>query len=229
MNIRATGISLIIGALFAIPATTATATSSLTGTAAQQRDASYLVLAEAPQQADQIRERKGQGQGDSGHGGHGQGDQGKQNEGKGGHGGGDSHSGGHGDHGKGDKKGDKDHHHHHGHNHSYAHSIAKQADTLGLSDEQLGKVVRMHLKEDKQAHERIKQKMMESMKAFRKAVGEPATDDETLRKLGQAHVDSFNEMVKYHLDERKAVNSILTPEQIGKLKDIKSGHDHHNH
>ncbi|MBE7526567.1 MAG: Spy/CpxP family protein refolding chaperone [Burkholderiales bacterium] len=227
MNIRATGISLIIGALFAIPAATATASSSLTGTAAQQRDASYLVLAEAPQQADQIRERKGQGQGqgDSGHGGHGQGDQSKQNEGKSGHGGGDSHSGGHGDHGKGDK----DHHHHHGHNHSYAHSIAKQADALGLSDEQLGKVVRMHLKEDKQAHERIKQKMMESMKAFRKAVGEPATDDETLRKLGQAHVDSFNEMVKYHLDERKAVDSILTPEQIGKLKDIKSGHDHHNH
>jgi len=68
--------------------------------------------------------------------------------------------------------------------------------------------------------------MKESMKAFRKAVAQPAVDEETLRKLGQEHIDSFNEMVAHHIEERKAVRSILTPEQVEKLKDIKIEHDH---
>lgn len=216
MNIRSTGLSILIGALFAIPATTATAVSPVTDTPIRQGTASYLILADAHQHQGHQGGSAGQGHsGGSGHAGHGQGGQG---EGKGRHEGGGGHSG-HGGHGKGDME-------HHGHPPSYAHSVAMQAEALGLSDEQLGKIVRFHLKEDKQAHERIKQKMMESMKAFRKAVGEPATDDETLHKLGQAHIDSFNEMVKYHIDERKAVRSILTPEQIGKLKAVKSDHDH---
>lgn len=207
MNIRSTGLSLLTGVLFAIPVAAATAASPVIGVAAHQGEAGYLVLAEAHQH--QGGEGAGQGHtNDSGHAGHGQGGQGCQGPA----GGSDEHSG---QDGKG----------RHGH-HGYAHSIAMQAEALGLSDEQLGKIVRLHLKEDAQTHGRIKQKMMESMKAFRKAVGEPATDDETLRKLGQAHVDSFNEMVKYHLEERKAVRSILTPEQLGKLKEIKSGHNH---
>lgn len=205
MNIRSTGLSLLISALFAIPAATATAVSPVAGTAAHQGETGYLILAEAHQhQGSEGTEQRYAS--DSGHAGHEQGCQG--------------HSGGSGGYSSG--HGGKDQHGHHG----YAHSIVMQAEALGLSDEQLGKIVRLHLKEDTQAHERIKQKMMESMKAFRKAVGEPATDDETLRKLGQAHIDSFNEMVKYHLEERKAVRSILTPEQLGKLKSVKSGHDH---
>lgn len=216
MNIRLTGLSILIGALFAIPATTATAVSPVTDTLVQQRTASHLILADAHQHQGGSA---GQGHsGGSGHAGHGQGGQGG---GKGKHGGGDGHSGhgGHGKEGKGDKQ-------HHGHSHSYAHSVAMQAEALNLSDEQLGKIVRIHLKEDKQVHERIKQKIKENMKAFRKAVAEPAVDDETLRKLGQTLVDSFNEMVNYHIEERKVVRGILTPEQIGKLKAVKSDHDH---
>lgn len=230
MKIRLTGLSLVMGALFALPS--AMATSPAADTSIRQGGASYLVLAEAQQQQQeqhQHQQRQGQrggeggGQGyannagegsHAGHGGGGQGGQGqdgKQCKGK--DSGGGEHAG-HGDKGK------------HGHGHGYAHSIAMQADALGLSDEQLGKIVRLHLKEDKQAHERIKEKMKASMKAFREAVSQPATDDETLRKLGQAHVDVFNEMVNYHIQERKTVRSILTPEQIGKLKGITTGHEH---
>ena len=216
MNIRSTGLSILIGALFAIPATTATAVSPATDTSIRQGAASHLILADAHQHQGHQGGSAGQGHsGGSGHAGHGQGG------GKGRHGGGDGYSGP-GGYGKGDK-GNMEHH---GHPPSYAHSVAMQAEVLGLSDEQLGKIVRFHLKEDKQAHERIKQKMKESIQAFREAITDPAVDDETLRKLGQAPVDSLNEMIKYHIDERKAVRSMLTSEQIGKLKEVKSDHDH---
>lgn len=214
MNIRSTGLSILIGAMFAIPA--GTAISSTTDISVQQGTASYLILADAHQHQGHQGGSAGQGHaGGPGIAGHGQGG---QDGGKGRHGGGNGHSG-HGGHGKGNME-------HHGHPPSYAHSVAMQAEALGLSDEQLGRIVRFHLKEDKQVHERIKQKIKESMQAFREAVAQPAVDGETLRKLGQAHIDSFNEMVKYHIEERKAVRGILTPEQIGKLKEVKSDHNH---
>lgn len=201
MNIRSTGLSILIGALFAMPATTATAVSLVVDTSTRQGTDSHLILADAHQHPG----------GSAGYGSRGE---------KGRHEGKEGHPG-HGGHGKGNME-------HHGHPPSYAHSVAMQAEALGLSDEQLGKIVRFHLKEDKEAHERIKQKMMESMQAFREAVAKPAVDDEKLRKLGQSAVDSFNEMIKYHIDERNAVRSILTPEQIRKLKEVKSEsvHDH---
>lgn len=232
MNIRLTGLSILIGALFAIPATTATAVSPVAETLIQRGEAATLILAQAQQNQYQSKEGegrraqgeqgkgKGKGGSDAGHSdhdGHDQVDQAKQEKGmcKGKDKSKDK---------EGYDRGDKaDHEHHH---HSYAHNVVRQAEALGLSDEQLGKIVRIHLKEDPKAHDHLKKKMKESMKAFRKAVAQPAVDEETLRKLGQEHIDSFNEMVAHHIEERKAVRSILTPEQVEKLKDIKIEHDH---
>jgi Spy/CpxP family protein refolding chaperone len=128
----------------------------------------------------------------------------------------------HGNHGQ-------EKHNHHHHSYSYAHNIAIQAEVLGLSDEQLGKIVRLHLKEDHKAHGLLKKNMKKSMKAFRKAVAQPAIDEATLRKLGQEYLDSFNEMINYHVEERKVILSILTPEQIEKLKEIKTEQKEHEH
>lgn len=218
MNIRLTGLSVLVGALFALPAA-ATAVSPAAVTLTQQGEAATLVQAQAQQHQVQNKEREGKGQGysgESGYDGHDHGDQAKQEKGKG--------------KGKNKDKGKEEHDHgdkeSHGHHHSYAHNVAVQAEVLGLSDEQLGKIIRIHLKEDPKAHDRLKKKMKESMKAFRKAVAQPAVDEGTLRKLGQEHIDSFNEMVAHHIEERKAVRSILTPEQVEKLKDIKIEHDH---
>ncbi|SFU50869.1 LTXXQ motif family protein [Nitrosomonas eutropha] len=219
MNIRLTGLSILIGALFAIPAT-AVAVSPVAGTSIWQSGASSLVLAEAQQNQTHTREGEGKGQGYSNEGQGGQGEQGKgecKGKNKGGE---DSDHSGHSGHDHGGKS------HHGHHHHSYAHNIAGQAEALDLSDEQLGKIVRIHLKEDPKVHDHLKKKMKESMKAFRKAVAQPAVDEETLRTLGQDHVNSFNEMVAYHIEERKAIRSILTPEQIKKLKDVKTEHDH---
>lgn len=203
MNIRLTGLSLVMGILFALPSAMATAASPAVDASAQQGADSHDAR-QHQYQWPKSEEGEGKCQKDRG-----------------------QRSGGgcclgHCGHKHGDKKDRHGHHHHH----DYAHSIAMQAEALGLSDEQLGKIVRLHLKGDKEAHERLKEKMKANMKAFQKGVSQPVTDDETLRKLGQAYVDSFNEMVTYHIQERKTVRSILTPEQIGKLKDIKTGHEH---
>ncbi|MXS84660.1 hypothetical protein ABO04_01710 [Nitrosomonas sp. HPC101] len=222
MNIRLTGLSILVGALFAIPAT-ATAVSPVTVAPIQQGEVATLVLVQAQQhqfQSKEGEEEKGQGysnESDHGSHGHNHGDQTKQEKGmcKGKDKNKDGNKERH-DHG------DKGDHHHH----SYTHNVAVQAEVLGLSDEQLGKIVRIHLKEDPEVHGRLKNKMKESMQAFRKAVAEPAVDEETLRKLGQKHVDSFNEMIAHHVEERKAILSILTPEQIEKLKVIKTDHNH---
>ena len=144
----------------------------------------------------------------SGHGGHG--------EGKGGHGKEKVEKDGHGD--KKDHGTKKD-------SHDYAHLIVVHADTLKLSDEQLGKIVRLHLKHE-QEHERLKEKVKKSMKAFKKASMNPGTSDAQLSKLGKDHTDAFNAMVDFHINERKDIHSVLTEVQRKTLETLKIDHDH---
>lgn len=110
------------------------------------------------------------------------------------------------------------------HAHSYAHMIASHADELQLSDEQLGKIVRLHMQGTKE-HKKIKEKMHKSHKSFLKAAMQPGTDDARLRELGKVHTDTFTEMVEYHIKERKAIHDLLTPDQMNKLKTMKMHHD----
>jgi hypothetical protein len=65
------------------------------------------------------------------------------------------------------------------------------------------------------------------MKAFHKASMKPDTNDAMLRKLGNEHVDEFNEMVDQHIRERNAVHDVLTDDQVDKLKTMKMNHDGH--
>lgn len=123
------------------------------------------------------------------------------------------------DHG-GDKHGKKDK------DKDYAHMVASHADVLELTDEQLGKITRLEMKETKE-HEKTKQKLRKNMKEFHKASMTPDTDNAALRKLGKEHVDLFNAMVEQHINERKAVHDVLTVAQIDKLKAMKMHHDEH--
>lgn len=114
----------------------------------------------------------------------------------------------------------------HGHGHSYAKMIASHAEALQLTDEQLGKIVRLHMKGEKE-HKKLMEKMHESRHAFKKASMKPSTDDVTLDKLAKEHVTAHQAMIDYHINERKAVHEILTPEQMSKLKTIKIHHGRH--
>lgn len=216
MNIRSTSLSFLVGALFATSAWAASATPSMIDLSPSQDQVRPLVVAEAHQH--QEREGRGEGRGE-GRKRQGQADQ----AGHGAHGGGKHGGDKHGEKkAKKDKK-DKGHGHH-----GYAHIVATHADALGLSDEQLGKIARQHMRDDKE-HKRLKESMKQSMKALRKAIMDPGSDEETIHELGKSHVKEFSAMVRHHVRERKAVHEVLTPEQLEQLQSMEISHDDHDH
>jgi len=147
---------------------------------------------------------------------HGEGQGGDSKRGKGQHGEGKGSSG---KHGEGEGKGGGD-------EHSYAHMIASHADALKLTDAQLGRVVRLHLKHA-QEDGQLKQKFHKNMMEFHQESMKPGTDDAALRKLGKDHADAFNAMIEQHIKERNAVHAILSAEQRNQLKTLKMDHGKH--
>ena len=111
----------------------------------------------------------------------------------------------------------------HGAGHSYAHMIATHADELNLSDAQLGRFVRFHMKHS-QEHKEFKRKIHQSMKNFHHAGMNPGTDDATLRKLGNEHVETFKAMLEQHIRSSNVANAILTAEQREQLKTMEMNH-----
>ncbi|WP_177167627.1 Spy/CpxP family protein refolding chaperone [Nitrosomonas marina] len=114
------------------------------------------------------------------------------------------------------------------HMHDYAHLIIPHADKLKLTDEQLGKITRLHLKH-KKLHKKVKDALQDSMKAFKKASLKPGTSDAELRDLGKAVTKAFNDMIEHHIKERNAVHTVLTETQLKQLNSIKIKHDHESH
>ena len=110
--------------------------------------------------------------------------------------------------------------------HSYAHMITTHADELKLSDAQLGRIVRLHMKHA-QEHKQFKKTIRKSMMHFHHASMKPSTDDATLRKLGNEHVESFKAMLEQHIRSRNVVHAILTAEQREQLKTMKMKHGRH--
>ena len=114
----------------------------------------------------------------------------------------------------------------HGGGRSYAHMIAMHAEELELSDAQLGRIVRLHMKHA-QEHKQFKKKIRGSMMHFHHASMKPGTDDATLRKLGNDHVDAFKAMLEQHIRSRNVVHAILTAKQRDQLKAMKMNHGMH--
>ena len=110
---------------------------------------------------------------------------------------------------------------------SYAHMIATHADELELSDAQLGRIVRLHMKHA-QEHTQFKKKIRKSMMHFHHASMKAGTDDATLRKLGNDHVEAFKAMLEEHIRSRNVVHAILTAEQREQLKTMKMNHGMHS-
>ncbi|MDT8363466.1 MAG: Spy/CpxP family protein refolding chaperone [Nitrosomonas sp.] len=109
---------------------------------------------------------------------------------------------------------------------NYADMIASHADALELTDEQLGKIIRLRLKNAKENREIMKQ-AHSSMNALRKAGARIDTDDNTLRKHARDHADAINNLAEKRITQRKAIHNILTEEQLAKLKNMKMHHSGH--
>jgi len=109
---------------------------------------------------------------------------------------------------------------------SYAHMIATHADELELSDAQLGRIVRLHLKHA-QEHKQFEKRIRKSMRQLHHESMKPSTDDATLRKLGNDYVEAFKAMLEQHIRDRNVVNAILSADQRDQLKTMKMDHGMH--
>lgn len=112
--------------------------------------------------------------------------------------------------------------------HDYAHVIISCTDALKLSDEQLGKIVRLHLKY-KQEHKNIKDKLMGSVKTFRKESMNPNTSDDQLRKFAKDLTENSKAMIEHRINERSSIHTILSEDQKKQLFSMKMDHDYNEH
>lgn len=102
---------------------------------------------------------------------------------------------------------------------SYSEVILEQAETLKLTDQQLGKILRIQMT-NKKARKELLAKPHKSMKKALKELRNPAADDASIRKAARAHTDDFDALAEAELKVRKNINNALTPEQRKKLKSM---------
>jgi Spy/CpxP family protein refolding chaperone len=102
----------------------------------------------------------------------------------------------------------------------YTSMVLSRAEELKLSDEQLGKILRIQ-QQHRTAYKEIMEKLHKSMQAGYKEYMDPNADEAAIRKAAQEHAAVFNKLVEEGLKERKEVNAVLTPAQKAQLLSIK--------
>ena len=102
----------------------------------------------------------------------------------------------------------------------YAHTVLMHAEALKLSDEQLGKIVRIKMRHQK-AHQDLMERLHKSMMSAREGMMDPSAEEAGIRKAGKEHAEAFEAMIEDAVKERNEVNAVLTPEQRDQLKSLK--------
>ena len=103
---------------------------------------------------------------------------------------------------------------------SYSAIVLEQAEVLNLTDEQLGKIMRIQMNYKKTRKELLDQPRKSMTKAF-KELRNPAATVDSIRKAGRAHTDDFDALVEAEINIRNTIDATLTPEQSKKLQAIK--------
>lgn len=112
----------------------------------------------------------------------------------------------------------------HGHRMSYAHAVLAHAEDLKLSDEQMGKIVRIELRHRKE-HQAIMERMHKSMHEAPRSLMDPAADLAGIRKASKDHSQAHEDMVEDKIKAREEIHAVLTPEQLDRLKSLMKPHD----
>jgi len=103
---------------------------------------------------------------------------------------------------------------------SYGEVILEQAEVLDLTDEQLGKIMRIQMT-NKKPRKKLLDQPHKSMKKALKALRDPAEDEAMIRKAGRAHTDDFDALVEAEIKIRQIIDATLTAKQRKKLEAIK--------
>ena len=102
----------------------------------------------------------------------------------------------------------------------YSQVVLNHANELKLTDEQIGKITRIHQGNQARIGELIK-KLHETMRNTFEVFLNPASDEAAIRQSAQTHSAAFNEFMDTALKSRESVNAVLTPEQRSQLKSLK--------
>lgn len=98
--------------------------------------------------------------------------------------------------------------------------LMQNADELKLTDEQIGKLHRIHMK-----HVAADQEMMKASHETKgnvmEALENPAADEAAIRAAGKAHTDAMSKMLDAAIAERNEMMAVLTADQKAKLKTLK--------
>lgn len=107
---------------------------------------------------------------------------------------------------------------------SYSAIVLEQAEVLNLTDEQLGKIMRIEMNHKKARKELLDQPRKSMTKALKELRNPGATVD-SIRKAGRAHTDDFDALVEAEIIVRKNIDAVLTPKQRKQLTTIKLPQD----
>ena len=104
---------------------------------------------------------------------------------------------------------------------SYGDVILRHADELRLTDEQIGKIYRIH-----QANQHriggISRKVNDATAWTHEIFLDPSKDEAAIRQAAKAHSAAFEELLDTALKTRKDINAVLNPDQLAKLPAVKT-------
>ena len=100
----------------------------------------------------------------------------------------------------------------------YSHIVVQQADELGLTDEQLGSVMRLQ-RQHQEERAGIRSRLRAAMTATSRTLLDPTVDKEGVDAHVEAHAEAFQEWADNMWTERGRVLEILTDEQRETLEE----------
>jgi Spy/CpxP family protein refolding chaperone len=103
----------------------------------------------------------------------------------------------------------------------YAEVVLKHLGDLKLSDEQVGKITRIH-QDNQAALETLGKKLRDSMRSAHELYLNPSSDEASIRKAAKEHNAAVDELVETALKSRNAINAVLTADQLQKLQTYKT-------
>ncbi len=104
---------------------------------------------------------------------------------------------------------------------SYGDVILRHGDELRLTDEQIGKIYRIH-QANQHRIKGISQKVNDATAWAHEIFLDPSKDEAAIRQAAKAHSAAFDELLDTALKTRKDINAVLNADQLAKLPAIKS-------
>lgn len=111
----------------------------------------------------------------------------------------------------------------------HEHHFDRLAERLELTDEQRS-TVQAIVDEAKPKMREIKDQMRENRRSLRELTSQPDATDEQIRALADAQGTQLTELIVLRTKMRADIAATLTPEQLERFQDMRSGHRHkHRH